>query len=59
MHLLNNRRDGYPGQADPFMLKFGGKYRINESGVSAFNARICKLHVQDGIITGEHYQDCV
>ena len=31
-----------------------------EKGTSAFdarNARICKLHVEDGIITAERYED--
>ena len=32
----------------------------NKNGASAFdarNARICKLHVNDGIITAERYED--
>ncbi len=35
---------------------------LNESGASAFdarNARICKLHVEDGIITAERHHDRV
>lgn len=34
-------------------------YRYGDSAFDARNARICKLHVQDGIITAERYPDRV
>ena len=67
-HPVMKANDFEEGTGHHSMIKEDGQWYAvyhardyeNENGASAFdarNARICKLHINDGIITAERYED--
>ena len=50
MHLLKIEQGAYPGQADPYILKSGGRYYIYVTGHDAIYA-----YHSDSLLTGWQY----
>jgi hypothetical protein len=64
------KNDFEEGTGHHSVIKYKGQYyaiyhgrdivgAVNDEYVEARTARVCKLHVKDGVITAERYSDCV